>query len=127
MLLRELLDKFQFQKTLKSDPQTKTLVLLGTIDDQDAILVFEKSTFSVDSEAEFSTQKMIEDLKLIQNNDIYYWSLATLSQHVDDSPTAKVNLIFPATELYVKRFAQQRYHIIRETPSIYKDVVAPFI
>lgn len=127
MLLQELIDKFQFQRVLKSDPQTKTLVLLGTIDGQNAIVLLEKSAFSVDSEAEVSTRKLIEDLKLIQNNDIYFWSLATLTQNVDSSPAAKVNLIYPATETHIKKYAQQHHHMVKETPSIYKDVVAPFI
>lgn len=127
MLLQELIHKFQFQDTLKSDPQTKSLVLLGTIDNESAIVLLEKSAFSLESDADVSLEKIIQDLKLIQNNDIYFWSLATLSQNIDQTPAAKVNLIYPATETHIKKYSLQKLHVVRETPEIYKEVVAPFI
>lgn len=127
MLLQELIHKFQYQETLKSDPQTKSLVLLGTIDNESAIVLLEKSAFSLESDTDISLEKIIQDLKLIQNNDIYFWSLATLSQSIDQTPAAKVNLIYPATETHIKKYALQKLHVVRETPEIYKEVVAPFI
>lgn len=127
MLLQELINKFQYQETLKSDPQTKSLVLLGTIDNESAIVLLEKSAFSLDSDADVSLEKIIQDLKLIQNNDIYFWSLATLTQSIDQTPAAKVNLIYPATETHIKKYSLQKLHVVRETTEIYKEVVAPFI
>lgn len=127
MLLEELIHKFQFQETLKSDPQTKSLVLLGIIDNESAIVLLEKSAFSLEPDADVSLEKIIQDLKLIQNNDIYFWSLATLSQNIDHTPAAKVNLIYPATETHIKKYSLQKLHVVRETPEIYKEVVAPFI
>ncbi|PSK39093.1 hypothetical protein C7M61_002406 [Candidozyma pseudohaemuli] len=127
MLLQELIHKFQFQETLKSDPQTKSLVLLGRIDNESAIVLLEKSAFSLESDADVSLEKIIQDLKLIQNNDIYFWSLATLSQNIDQTPAAKVNLIYPATETHIKKYSLQKLHVVRETPEIFKEVVAPFI
>lgn len=127
MLLQELIHKFQFQETLKSDPQTKSLVLLGIIDNESAIVLLEKSAFSLEPDADVSLEKIIQDLKLIQNNDIYFWSLATLSQNIDHTPAAKVNLIYPATETHIKKYSLQKLHVVRETPEIYKEVVAPFI
>lgn len=127
MLLQDLIAKFQYKQVLKSDPQTKSLVLLGSIDNEDAIVQFEKSAFSVESDSEVSAQKLIEQLRLIQNNDIYYWSLATLAQDVETLPAAKVNLIYPATEIHIKKYSQQQLHVVRETPEIYREATAPFI
>ncbi|PVH16757.1 uncharacterized protein CXQ87_004309 [Candidozyma duobushaemuli] len=127
MSLQELINKFQYQETLKSDPQTKSLVLLGTIDNESAIVSLEKSAFSLDSDADVSLEKIIQDLKLIQNNDIYFWSSATLTQSIDQTPAAKVNLIYPATETHIKKYSSQKLHVVRETTEIYKEVVAPFI
>ncbi|QRG37872.1 hypothetical protein FDK38_002259 [Candidozyma auris] len=125
MSIKELVSSFQFQKILKSDPQTKTLAVLGSIDGKDAIVSFEKSSFNVTHEIDIN--KLIETLELIQNNDIYYWSSANLAQDIKQCPGAKVNLIYPATETHILKFSTQKYHVVKETPELYEKVVAPFI
>lgn len=124
MSITELIDKFQFTQILKSDPQTKSLVLLGTIDSNDAIISLEKSHFfSEDGDV----KKLTEKLNLIQNNDVYYWSSALISQQLPDTPGAKLNLIYPATATHIKKYSPQKYHYVKETPEMYKQYVIPYI
>lgn len=125
MLIDNLIAKFQSQRVLKSDPQTKSLAILGTIEGKDAIISLEKSPFSVDDD--FNVADAVESIRLIQNNDIYYWSLANLVQHLDNTPGAKVNVIYPATETHIRKYGTQKQHYVTETAKIYEDKVKPYI
>lgn len=143
--LLSLITKFQFVRVLDSNPQTKVISLLGTIDDKEAIITAEKTHFAFDEtirrpsedgssapifyqcENEYSCVNGIEDLKEITSNDIYYWGLSVIKQHIEYNPTAKINLIWPATEVHIRKYEQQNFHLIRETPDIYKRIVEPYV
>ena len=143
--LLSLIKKFQFTRVLDSNPQTKVISLLGTIDDKEAIITAEKTHFTFDEnirrpsqddtnvpvfyqcENEYSCINGIEELKEITSNDIYYWGLSVMRQNIKYNPTAKINLIWPATEVHIRKYEQQNFHLIRETPEIYKRVVEPYI
>ncbi|CCD26790.1 5'-(N(7)-methyl 5'-triphosphoguanosine)-(mRNA) diphosphatase NDAI_0I02210 [Naumovozyma dairenensis CBS 421] len=144
--LATLIKKFRFTRVLDSNPQTKVLSLLGTIDSQDAIVTAEKTHFIFDEtvrrpsqdvtnplpifyhcENEYSCINGLEELKELTSNDIYYWGLSVIKQDLKYNPTAKLNLIWPATAVHIKNNEQQNFHLIRETPEIYKKVVEPYI
>lgn len=127
MLLDELVAQFRFKRVLKSDPSTKLLAILGSIGESHAIIQLEKSAFNIQSDTDLNINSLIDELKLIQNNDIYFWSLANLLQDVNSTPGAKLNLIYPATDTHIKKYAHQQYHVVRETPEIYEKVVKPYI
>lgn len=127
MLIQDLVPLFEAKEILKSDPQTKTLAVLGSIKGESAIVTIEKSAFGFDDAETFKLDDVVESIKLINNNDIYFWSLANLSQNIDVNPGAKVNLIYPATETHIRKFAAQKYHYITETPQLYEQKVKPFI
>ncbi|CCC69851.1 hypothetical protein NCAS_0D02700 [Naumovozyma castellii] len=144
--LGSLIKRFRFVRVLDSNPQTKVLSLLGTIDSKDAIVTAEKTHFIFDEtvrrpsqdvsdprpifyhcENEYSCINGIEDLKELTSNDIYYWGLSVIKQSMDYNPTAKLNLIWPATSVHIKKYEQQNFHLIKETPEIYKKIVKPYI
>lgn len=143
--LKSLINRFIFVKVLDSNPQSKIISLLGTIDDKDAIMTAEKTHFVFDEtvrrpsedgsnkpifyhcENEYSCVNGIEELKEITSNDVYYWGLSVLRQHMDFNPTAKINLIWPATAVHIKKYEQQTFHLIRETPDMYNTIVKPYI
>ncbi|ABN66973.1 trehalase-associated protein [Scheffersomyces stipitis CBS 6054] len=127
MSVNELIAKFHFSKLLNGNPQTKSIVLLGSIDDQNAIVTIEKSHFLVDHEKDFSLASLVQDSEIINQNDIYYWSKVLLAQNLNDSPSAKLNLIFPATETHIRKYAGQNHHYVRETPEMYNKFVVPYI
>lgn len=127
MQIEELLAKFKLDKVLKSDPLLKSIVLLGVIDEEWAIVTIEKSMFDADKGSKMELSKSIDEIKVLQNNDVYYWSLANLHQEIDDAPGAKMNVIYPATETHIKKFSTQKMHYVKETPELYSEVVKPYI
>lgn len=123
--ISDLVRKFVFTELLKTDPQTKSIVLLGTIDDQNAIITLEKSHFVADSS--FDIQTAIQELQLINHNDVYFWSSAIVNQDLSSSPGAKLNLIFPATETHIRKYGKQVLHYILESPDVYQEHVLPYV
>lgn len=124
--INELISKFVFHKILNSDPQTKSAALLGEIDGDQGIVTIEKSHFVID-EDNFEIKDLIDDVLTINNNDIYYWSNATLLQDLQNSPGCKLNLIYPATETHIRKYSSQRHHYVLETPEMYQELVVPYI
>lgn len=125
MSIESLVKQFQYKKLLKSDPQTKTIAILGAINSQDAIISIEKSHFITDDG--FSVNDAVTDLQMIQNNDVYYWSAASLVQLLPNLPGAKLNLIYPATETHIRKYSPQVLHFVQETPDMYNKYVVPYI
>lgn len=50
-----------------------------------------------------------------------------IKQDMQSNPTAKLNLIWPATPIHIKKYEQQNFHLVRETPEMYKRIVQPYI
>ncbi|CCH41905.1 hypothetical protein BN7_1444 [Wickerhamomyces ciferrii] len=130
MSLDTLIPKFQFKRVLVSNPQTKSTALLGQIDSKDAIITLEKTNFLLDdgtSTDNIPCINTIEQIATTTQNDIYHWGLCTLKQDLETNPTSKLNLIWPATEVHIKKYTQQQYHLIEETPEVYNNYVVPYI
>lgn len=128
MSLEELVPKFKFTKLLNSDSQFKNISLLGTINGKDTIITIEKSHFAFDdSEITNFINNNITDILQITNNDVYYWGLNLLKQDLDKNPSSKLNLIYPATETHLKKFNKGKIHMITETPTLYLEIVKPYI
>ncbi|ODV82095.1 trehalase-associated protein [Suhomyces tanzawaensis NRRL Y-17324] len=127
MSLSELIKSFQCQKILKSNPQTKSVVLLGQISkSNDAIITIEKSHFVTPDES-YDVASSVEQTLEINHNDIYYWSNSILKQDLEENPGAKLNLIYPATETHIRKYGEQPHHYVVETPQMYKDYAVPYI
>lgn len=124
MEIQELIDKFQTAQVLKSDLTTKSAILLGKIDGENAIVTLEKSPFNFDEES-VHLSATLESFKLINQNDIYYWSTANLNQA--KAAGAKITVIYPATETHIRKYSEQQYHLIKESPEVYQLKVKPFI
>ncbi|QPG77232.1 hypothetical protein FOA43_004639 [Brettanomyces nanus] len=115
-----MLSSFVPKETLSSDSQTKKLVLLGTIDDKDAILQLEKTHFSSDI-------LPISSFNLDAHNDVYYWGMNSLRQDLEKNPACKFNLIYPASETHIAKYKKHPTHMIVETPEMYSTIVKPYI
>ncbi|KAK6465918.1 trehalase-associated protein [Scheffersomyces coipomensis] len=126
MSVQDLIKQFQFEKVLAGNPQTKSIVLLGKIDNQDAIINIEKSHFII-PDHDFKLTDLVNDAEIINQNDVYYWSNALLKQTLEQSPAAKLNIIHPATETHIKKYSTQKLHYIIETPEMYQKYVVPYI
>lgn len=140
---QELIRKFKLVRVLDSNPQTKVISLLGCIEGKDAIFTLEKTHFSFDfsvcetspeavdesheNEVKFSYIQGIHSLKELSTNDTYFWGLSLLEQDFERNPAAKVNLIWPATPIHIRKFDHQAVYVFRETPEIYQKIVKPYI
>ncbi|CCE63738.1 hypothetical protein TPHA_0F02580 [Tetrapisispora phaffii CBS 4417] len=149
----DLINRFEFLKVLDTNPQTKTLSLLGTIDNKKAIMTAEKTHFIFDEthlhsqdqskastgnlakkipifyhcDDEFSCVNNIECIREVASNDVYHWGLIVLKQHITNNPTARLNLIWPASPVHIKKYEQTPLHMIKETPELYNRIVKPYI
>lgn len=121
---------FKFTQLLNFNSQSKTVTLLGTIEDDEAILMVEKLPFEVTDEAylrQFASPDIFPEIKQLENNDVYHWNLATLAQDVEKRPGVKINLIYPASETHVQKYSQQQTRMVVETPELYQQVTWPYI
>ena len=80
-----MLQKFKFEKVLSQDSITKTIRLLGLIDEKFAILILEKTTINIEAvqydRAEFS-----------HSNDVYH------NYRLKSDDSLKITLIYPADD-----------------------------
>jgi m7GpppX diphosphatase len=110
-----------FIYALTIDPLSKFASTLGTILDKPAILVVEKTAFGDDLP---TISNRLGDGDLIGRNDIYRWYLAAKSE---GSFSLKATLIYPATEVHIRKHEKQRRRMIKETPEIYMQHVEKYI
>ncbi|KAK9718390.1 hypothetical protein K7432_005563 [Basidiobolus ranarum] len=127
----ETLQNFQFIRQLNEDTHSKSITLLGSIADEktgkeeQSILLVEKLHFHA-SEIPVLVSSRLQSPKLTFNNDIYHWYKSNIKN--DESiPDIKMTLIYPATEIHIKKYSKQEGVMVRETPDMYKQVVLPYI
>ncbi|KAF8537557.1 HIT-like domain-containing protein [Trichophaea hybrida] len=125
-----ILRKFVFERFLTYDTHTKSLNVLGSIDSQQAIIIAEKTAFSINIKSfdNFSLLDNLSALSLVEQNDIYHWFLASqisgeLPQHAD----VKLTLIYPASETHIRKYSGQILRMVTETPEVYQEFVLPFV
>lgn len=113
--------------------------ILGTFEDdqKSAVLVVEKLPFH-----RADRNLWLQNLTLCQNlqNDVYTSYRASISQKLEPfkvcfSPKlwtrlityAQVTVIYPATKEHIQKYTEQKFCIVRETPTIYNTITEPFI
>lgn len=113
---------FVTTRVLALNPLTKSLVVLGTVHGVDTIVLLEKTAFV--AEDLFALASEVLGIELLNTNDVYAWALGQLSS---PRPQVKVNVISPASETHIRKYDLQTLHVVRETPAMYREVVAPYI
>ncbi|KAJ5674250.1 hypothetical protein N7462_009689 [Penicillium macrosclerotiorum] len=126
-----LISQFQVTKLLKQDQNGRRIALLGTIDDQQGILIAERAAFGTESlEVIQAFHAAITRVKNLGDNDIYRWYLASSngnSQSNEGQEDLKLNLIWPCTAQHIKKYSDQQLRMVTETPEIYQHHVRPFM
>jgi len=127
------LSYFEFSRILSEEPRTKTINILGTLKDltgrdslsHPAILLLEKTQFNNQELSVLASQRVHKWLQH-ETNDIYhqYFGLFKRDENV---PDFKATIIWPATDVHIKKYSRQNRYLINETPQIYQSVVKPFI
>ncbi|KAG9289971.1 hypothetical protein G9A89_010277 [Geosiphon pyriformis] len=121
---------FQFFKVLSEDPRTKTLNVLGFLQADNeapthAILLLEKTHFN-NEEISVLARERVEKWISHESNDIYHIYFGTTKNN-EKWPDFKVTIIWPATDMHIRKYSAQSRYLVAETPKIYQDVVKSFI
>lgn len=120
--MQQALRDFQFERVLSHDTRTKHAYLLGRINQEPAILSFEKTKYEDQDFPQLASHAL--DLQDVNENNIYSWGVG----HVRlDSADTRIKMIYPATELHIKKYEDQPRHMIVETPAMYKETTLPYI
>ncbi|KAF9648371.1 HIT-like protein [Thelephora ganbajun] len=111
---------FKFERILNQDPASHAISFLGTLPNPEgahepAIIRIEKTALPKSSAKEFA--------QIIHDTEKYSWYFGRLKSIRD----VKINVIFPATEVHIRKYSQQDIVLIQETPELYERVVKPFI
>lgn len=126
-----LITRFKYTNLLNTDSGGRRLILQGTISGEPALLIAERGAFSTDLKYLASFSRLITHLQNLGENDIYRWYLAnSLPDNGVDEPTPpdlKVNLISPATEKHVRKYAFQQVRAVVETAEIYRKWVRVYM
>ncbi|KAG8217963.1 HIT-like domain-containing protein [Butyriboletus roseoflavus] len=150
------LNDFTFERVLDENPNFHSLIVLGTFpaplstaqpSDRNsvdrfgtqtdscgestdgirlpAILRIERTAFSSTFTDHLSTG-IVTSTKRIGDTDIYSWWHGWLARK-DDIPDVKITVIFPATEVHIRKYTKQERIMVTETPDLYHEVVEPYI
>ncbi|KAI0042788.1 scavenger mRNA decapping enzyme [Auriscalpium vulgare] len=118
---------FKYERVLNEDPVAHSVVILGTYkpeasedEARPAIVRIEKTALPSFSE------DLISHASLIGDTDIYKWMFGWLKTS-EDRPDVKINVVYPATEVHVRKYSKQNICIVHETPAMYEKVVKPYI
>lgn len=121
------LKDFIFEKLLSEDIKAHRVFLLGKFkndNENSAILKLEKTHFTKENLNEINNY--LEKESVLDHNDIYTWLTSNISGDFKD-PQLRIQIIYPATPLHIKKYSEQPRVIINETPEQYKNVVIPYI
>lgn len=123
------LTSFELKDIINEDPVTHSITLLGTLptgasNERDvAIVNLQKTAFDPKEVAQLAS--LLSTAALVECNDIYSWLMATVKER--GTPDLKVNVIFPATEVHVRKYTRQDVVLVRETPELYERIIRPYI
>ena len=117
-------------------------MLLGHISTQPALLLAERAAFSNDPTHLTRFPTSLSDIKNLGDNDVYHWYLACTSNSDHTNPQTqaqqkpppqkqpadlKLNLIYPCTDVHIRKYSPQQIRSVTETAQIYARHVRPFI
>lgn len=127
-----LIPKFQFERLLNQDQGGRRIVLKGTIDDKDAILLVERAAFATEDSQLQAFLSSIDDVRNLGDNDIYRWYMASTAavgnpDSTEAIPDLKLNLIFPCKESHIRKYSFQQARVVTETPEIYQTYTRPYM
>ncbi|OBR02505.1 Scavenger mRNA decapping enzyme [Colletotrichum higginsianum IMI 349063] len=132
-----LVPRFKLDRVLNQDQAGRRTSLLGTIDSKPALLILERAPFPTDPSYLAAAPASLSSIANLGANDIYHWYLAssgsppptTTTTAPDASSLAdlKINLIYPCTDVHVKKYSRQGVRLVTETPELYASHVRPYM
>ncbi|XP_036381386.1 m7GpppX diphosphatase [Megalops cyprinoides] len=116
-----LLSGFETKAILRDSAREKNIFVHGKIDDQEAVVILEKTPIREDSLSELFKNSR---LKLEMRNDIYSTYHLHPPPHLNE---IKTTVVCPATEKHVKKYLLQETFLLEETGEDYRSITLPFI
>lgn len=105
-------ETFAYKRTLREDPENRTVVVEGTFNSSEPVVVLlEKTPFTNDEVCGILTSNT--KLQQIFHNDVYG---NFLCYPVKSLNAIKATVIHPATEKHIEKFSNRERHLIEETP-----------
>jgi m7GpppX diphosphatase len=83
----------------------------------------EKTAFS-DELPSITNETQSPNVSLLGGNDIYRWYLASMSQ---ENFSMKMTMIYPATDVHIRKYEKQKRRMVKETPEIYREHIEGYI
>ena len=125
MPLADSLKDFALEEVLAEDAEKHSVVLLGRLGTREgqAIVMLAKRHFDVATLGERVCTEATR-LESVFDNDVYHKFVADLDP---DLTRINAQIIYPATERHVAKYRKQRFHVLAETPELYRAVVEPYI
>ncbi|KAF6717377.1 m7GpppX diphosphatase [Oryzias melastigma] len=117
----DILSRFKTSSVLNDSAREKIAFIHGKIDDQDAVVIVEKTPFREETLTELLTGSK---LKLEMRNDIYSSYQLQAPPHLNE---IKTTVVFPATEKHIKRHQRQESFLVEETGEDYRSITLPYI
>lgn len=121
-----LVPQFKLIRLLNADQAGRRISLLGTIHDDQALLVAERAAFDKSASHLEGFATSLTHIKNLGANDIYSWFLANINANRQDGisiPDIKLNLIYPCTQKHIDKYSSQGLRVVTETPEVYKNYV----
>lgn len=137
---QDALSTFELTRILNQDGRAAVLYLLGTaipskssnnnsgdVKRCPAILKVERMPYDINEVANIAKDGTWEKLEMVTSNDIYSTILAWYAPGGKRGADLQFTSICPATEKHIKKYSGQESRFVRETPTLYKTVVEPYI
>ncbi|KAJ8342503.1 hypothetical protein SKAU_G00324310 [Synaphobranchus kaupii] len=116
-----LLSGFKTIAVLRDSAREKNIFIHGKIDDQEAVVILEKTPIREESLPEIFKDSR---LKLEMKNDIYSTYQLQPPPHLNE---IKTTVVCPATEKHVKKYLRQETFLLEESGEDYLSITLPFI
>ena len=125
----QLGDQQRVSNKLSTDQARRRGALYGLIHSQPASLVPERIPFPASASYLFTIPTTLQSLKHLGANKIYFWYLACSGAAPADELHAdlKINLFYPASEKYLKKYSKQGLRAVQETSRIYREHIRSYL
>ncbi|XP_010900008.1 m7GpppX diphosphatase isoform X1 [Esox lucius] len=115
------LSGFKTTTVLRDSAREKNMFLHGKLNDQEAVIILEKTPIREDTLFELLH---CSRFNLDMSNDIYRTYQLQPPAHLND---IKTTVICPATEKHVKKYLLQETYLVEETGEDYRTITLPYI
>ncbi|KAL7848388.1 hypothetical protein AOLI_G00231060 [Acnodon oligacanthus] len=112
---------FKPERVLRDSAREKTVFVHGKVEEQEAVIILEKTPISQDTLEEMLKTSTV---KLEMKNDIYSTYQLQAPPHLNE---IKTTVICPATEKHVKKYLHQETFLIEESGDDYSAITLPYI